>query len=136
MHQSNAWLSSQGIAALVTAVRQAPIERGMRIPPILIVASLPIDVPKGPLAPKFEGAEHKFAGLSAAYQETAVTLGCHFLMPVASPRPAGLMEFIWMRIGIFCWVRRWSVLLPPCCHFKIIVMGVIYSINPGFSRFA
>jgi lysophospholipase L1-like esterase len=57
MHQSNAWLSSQGIAALVTTIRQAPIEPGMPVPPILIV---------------------KFVGLSAAYRETAVTLGCHF----------------------------------------------------------
>ena len=91
MHQSNAWLSSQGIAALVTAVRQAPIERGMRIPPILIVASPPNNVPKGPLAPKFEGAEHKFVGLSAAYRETAVTLGCHFF-DAGSVTPASRID--------------------------------------------
>lgn len=70
MHQSNALFSAQGIAALVTAIRQTPIEPGMPVPSILIVAPPPIDIPKGPLAQKFEGAEHRFIGLSAAYRET------------------------------------------------------------------
>lgn len=78
MHQHNAWHSSQGIQALVTEIRQAPIEPEMPIPPILIVAPPPIDVPKGPIAPKFEGGEHKCVGLAEAYRETADTLECHF----------------------------------------------------------
>jgi lysophospholipase L1-like esterase len=93
MHESNAWLSSQGIAALVTTIRQAPIEPGMPIPPVLIVAPPPIDVPKGPLAPKFEGAEHKFIGVSAAYRETAVALGCHFF-DAGSVTPASRVDGI------------------------------------------
>ena len=93
MHQSNAWLSSQGIGALVTTIRQAPIEPGMPIPPILIVAPPPIDVPKGPLAPKFAGTEHKFVGLSAAYRETAATLGCHFF-DAGSATPASRIDGI------------------------------------------
>lgn len=78
MHPHNAWHSSQGMAALVTAIRQAPIEPGMPVPPILIIAPPPFGVPKGPLAPKFAGAEHASVGLAAALRETAAALGCHF----------------------------------------------------------
>lgn len=78
MHPHNAWHSSQGIAVLVAAIRQAPIEPGMPVPPILIVAPPPIGVPKGPLAPKFAGGEHKCAGLAATHREVAEALGCHF----------------------------------------------------------
>ena len=37
MHDHNAWHSAQGMAALVDAVRRAPIEPGMPVPKILIV---------------------------------------------------------------------------------------------------
>jgi len=78
MHQHNAWQSSQGIAALVSAIRTAPIEPGMPVPPILVVAPPPIRTPKGPIAPKFEGGEHKSAGLAAAYKKTCEEIGCQF----------------------------------------------------------
>lgn len=78
MHPHNAWHASQGIAALVAAIRRAPIEPGMPVPPVLIVSPPPFDVPKGPLAPKFEGAGTKSVGLAEAYRETAATLACHF----------------------------------------------------------
>jgi lysophospholipase L1-like esterase len=77
-HQHGAWHSAQGIAALVTAIRQAPIEPGMPVPPILVVAPPPIGTPKGPLAPKFADAGPRCAGLAAAYRETAAALECHF----------------------------------------------------------
>jgi len=93
MHQNNARLSAQGVGVLVTAIRQAPIEPGMPVPSVLIVAPPPIDVPKGPLASKFEGAEHKFAGLSAAYRETAAELGCHFF-DAGSVTPASRVDGI------------------------------------------
>ncbi|MDR2838407.1 MAG: SGNH/GDSL hydrolase family protein [Azonexus sp.] len=80
MHpQHNAWHSAQGIAALVAAIRQAPIEPGMPTPPILVVAPPPIDAPKGPIAPKFTGAEAAASGLVAAYRQVCDELGCHFL---------------------------------------------------------
>jgi lysophospholipase L1-like esterase len=50
----------------------------MPIPPVLIVAPPPIAVPKGPLAPKFAGGEHKCAGLADAYHEVSAALACHF----------------------------------------------------------
>ncbi|HEY8118061.1 MAG TPA: SGNH/GDSL hydrolase family protein [Methylophilaceae bacterium] len=78
MHPHNASHSAQGITALVNTIRQAPIEPGMPIPPILIVAPPSIDNPKGPLAAKFEGAQKKSEGLAMAFQEIANTLGCHF----------------------------------------------------------
>lgn len=78
MHPHVATHSAQGIAALVNTIRQAPIEPGMPIPPILIMAPPPIDVPKGPLAPKFAGAQQKSAGLADTFRETAELLHCHF----------------------------------------------------------
>jgi lysophospholipase L1-like esterase len=78
MHPHNAWHSAQGMATLAGAVRQAPIEPEMPVPPILILAPPPIETPKGPIAPKFLGAASKCAGLAAAYREVSETLGCHF----------------------------------------------------------
>src|SRR5215475_6601008 len=63
MHPHTAWHSAQGMAALVDAVRRAPIEPGMPLPKILIVAPPAIQEPKGPIAPKFEGAPEKCVGL-------------------------------------------------------------------------
>ncbi|HMV53260.1 MAG TPA: SGNH/GDSL hydrolase family protein [Rhodocyclaceae bacterium] len=78
MHPHNAWHAAQGIAALVNAIRTAPIEPGMPAPPILVVAPPPVETPKGPLAPKFAGAEMKCAGLAQAYRELAQSLHCAF----------------------------------------------------------
>lgn len=78
MHPHTAWHAAQGIAALVAAVRQAPIEPGMPVPPILVIAPPAITVPRGPIAAKFTGAGQKSAGLAAAYRGVAAELGCGF----------------------------------------------------------
>jgi lysophospholipase L1-like esterase len=78
MHETDPWQSSQGIAALVRAIRNAPIEPGMPVPEILVVAPPAIQPPKGPIAPKFRGADAKAVGLSAAYAQVARELGCPF----------------------------------------------------------
>ena len=78
MHPHHAWHAAQGISALVTAIRQAPIEPGMPVPPVLVVAPPPIGTPQGPLAPKFLGGAAKCVGLAAAYREVATTLACPF----------------------------------------------------------
>lgn len=78
-HQNSAWHSAQGLAALVAAVRQAPIEPGMPVPPILVVAPPAITPAQGPATPKFEGGHLRCAGMAAALEEVARTLGCHFL---------------------------------------------------------
>ncbi len=78
MHDHNAWHSSQGILALVQAIRTAPIEPGMPTPPILVIAPPAIRTPQGPIAPKFAGGEIKCAGLAAAYRQVCEEAGCHF----------------------------------------------------------
>jgi lysophospholipase L1-like esterase len=78
MHAHGAWHSAQGMAGLVDAVRRAPVEPGMPIPEILIVAPPAIQKPKGPIAAKFQGAETKSSGLADAFQQVARERGCHF----------------------------------------------------------
>lgn len=79
MHDHNPWHSSQGIAALVSAIRNAPIEPGMPVPPVLVVAPPAMQTPKGPIAPKFVGGEMKSVGLAEAYRAVCAELNCHFL---------------------------------------------------------
>jgi len=50
VHQFTASQSAQGLGTLVQAIRQAPIESGMPIPEILIVAPPAIHEPKGAIA--------------------------------------------------------------------------------------
>jgi lysophospholipase L1-like esterase len=78
MHPHTAAHAAQGIAALVNAVRQAPIEPGMPVPPVLVIAPPPLLDPKGPIAFKFTGAAAKAAGLADAYRAISSELGCHF----------------------------------------------------------
>src|SRR5262245_16060881 len=78
MHQHNAWHSSQGIATLVAAIRNAPIEPGMPVPPVLVVVPPLLRSPSGPIAPKFEGGEEKCIGLASAYEKVCQEAGCHF----------------------------------------------------------
>lgn len=78
MHTNNAWHSAQGIRALITAMRQAPIEPGMAVPPVLLIAPPPITRPKGVIAPKFEGGEIKCQGLAREYEVVAEEMACWF----------------------------------------------------------
>ena len=93
MHDNNPYLSSQGITALVNAIRQAPIEPDMPIPPILIIAPPPMEMAKGPLAAKFEGAGKKSVGLAQAFKETAEALNCQFF-DAGSVTPASKVDGI------------------------------------------
>jgi lysophospholipase L1-like esterase len=76
VHANRAWHAAQGVAALVDAVRRAPIEPGMPVPPVLIVAPPPLDGPRGAMADKFAGGDRRCQGVAAAYREVAATLGC------------------------------------------------------------
>ena len=78
MHEHNAWHSAQGIAALVGAIRRAPVEPEMPIPRVVVIAPPAVCTPKGPIAPKFQGAETKSVGLAEAYQQVARELDCDF----------------------------------------------------------
>jgi lysophospholipase L1-like esterase len=75
---NDAWAAAQGIAALVNEIRKAPIEPGMPVPPILVIAPPLIREPKGPIAPKFKCAETKCDGLAGAYRQIAGEFGCAF----------------------------------------------------------
>ena len=78
VHPHTAWHSAQGIRTLILEVRGAPIEPGMPIPDILVIAPPKIRTPKGSMAPKFAGAEVKCRGLAAEYRKTTEELNCHF----------------------------------------------------------
>ena len=75
---NDAWAAAQGVAALVNEIRKAPIEPGMPAPPILVIAPPLIREPKGPIAPKFKGAEKRCAGLADAYKQMSGDQHCHF----------------------------------------------------------
>ena len=93
VHAHTAWHSAQGMATLVGAIRQAPIEPGMPVPPILILAPPPMGEPRGAIAPKFEGGQQRCAGLAAAYQRVAAELACHFF-DAGSVTPASAVDGI------------------------------------------
>jgi lysophospholipase L1-like esterase len=78
MHEVNAWHSAQGTASLVRAIRAAPIEPGMPVPPVLIVAPPPVRTPKGAIAPKFDGAGAKSKDLPIELEKVAIELDCPF----------------------------------------------------------
>ncbi len=78
MHQLNACQSAQGIGAIISSIRRAPIEPGMPMPAVLIVAPPPIQTAKGAIAPKFDGAEQKAIGLASAIRDIASLAQCHF----------------------------------------------------------
>lgn len=70
-HDNNAWLSAQGVARLIQIIRQAPIEPGMPVPDILLIAPPLIGQPKGAIAGKFDGAERRCQGLVEALHAVA-----------------------------------------------------------------
>ena len=76
--QNDAGSAAQGIATLVDAIRKAPIEPGMPVPPVLIVSPPQIRSPRGTIAAKFRGAELRCVGLAEAYAQVASSLGCSF----------------------------------------------------------
>jgi lysophospholipase L1-like esterase len=63
---------------LVRAIRQAPVEPGMPLPPVLVVVPPLIVAPKGPIAAKFAGAADKCVGLAEAYRDVCAALDCHY----------------------------------------------------------
>ena len=78
VHRFNAWQSAQGLGAIVSAIRRAPIEPGMAIAEILLIAPPEITKAKGTMAQKFDGAEIKAQGLRDAIEAIARELGCKF----------------------------------------------------------
>ena len=78
MHAHDAWHAALGIQALVGAIRGAPIEPGMPVPLVVVVAPPALQEAAGPIARKFGGAARRASGLAAAYREISAGLGCPF----------------------------------------------------------
>jgi lysophospholipase L1-like esterase len=79
VHQNDAWHSGQGLAAVIRAMRRAPIEPGMPVPPILVVAPPPITTPVGkPIWEKFAGAPARSERATDVYAAIAAEMGCPF----------------------------------------------------------
>lgn len=79
VHTHDPWHSAQGVGALIDAIRRAPIEPGMPVPSVLVIAPPALQTSKGAIAPKFAGAEKTSVGLAAAIAAVAREKGCAFL---------------------------------------------------------
>ncbi|MCI0541436.1 MAG: SGNH/GDSL hydrolase family protein [Verrucomicrobiales bacterium] len=77
-HQNGVWHSAQGLAAIIRAIRVAPVEPEMPVPPILIVAPPAIQNPHWAMALKFSGAQLRCVGMAEAYRQVATHEGCSF----------------------------------------------------------
>ncbi len=77
-HDNNAWLSAQGTMKLINIIRQSPIEPGMPIPEIMIIAPPRIIQPKGIISAKFKDAEKRSVGLADALKEVAKDSGVYY----------------------------------------------------------
>ena len=78
VHWYTSWHSAQGIGALINEIRGAPIEPGMPIPEILVIAPPEIRKVRGAMARKFAGAALKCQELAMQYRKVTDELGCHF----------------------------------------------------------
>ncbi len=116
-HQNYAWQSAQGIAALIGAIRGAPIEPGMPVPPILVVAPPPISIAKGTIAPKFEGADQRCRGAAAAYAAVCQELGCRFF-------DAGQVVAVSERDGVHLEARAHEVLGRALAEVLALEIGL------------
>jgi lysophospholipase L1-like esterase len=77
-HENNAWLSAQGTVKLINTIRQAPIEPGMSVPEIMIVAPPKIIKPKGIIANKFNNSEKRSIGLAEELEKIAKENSVHY----------------------------------------------------------
>lgn len=77
-HQLNAWQAAQGVGVLVQTIRQAPIEPGMPVPQILVVAPPRMGVAVGPMAFKFDEPAEKSAPLAECLRVVCQEMGCAF----------------------------------------------------------
>ncbi|MEZ6087350.1 MAG: SGNH/GDSL hydrolase family protein [Pirellulaceae bacterium] len=77
-HNFTASDTARGLTKLVAAIRRAPIEPGMPVPRVLLIAPPPLQASIGPLASKFIDAEAKSAGLAEARRDVAQEVRCEF----------------------------------------------------------
>ena len=77
-HNHNASHATFGLKQLIASIRSAPIEPGMPIPKILVIAPPTIQTPKGNIAQKFKDADKKSIGLATSFVELSKQEGCYF----------------------------------------------------------
>ena len=70
--------SANGIGLIIKEIRQAPLEPGQPMAPILIVCPPLIESPQGEMVEKFNGADKKCRGLVEAYSAVALQNGTGF----------------------------------------------------------
>lgn len=78
-HDHKAADAAHGLQQLIASIRNAPVEPGMPIPEIVVIAPPPIRTPQGDIAQKFKDADRKSLGLAAAFEALSHEQGCHFL---------------------------------------------------------
>lgn len=78
-HSIDSWMSSQGVGKLISIVRSSPIEPGMQVPNILVIAPPKIMLPKGAIANKFKGAELRSIGYVDALEKLANEMDVYFM---------------------------------------------------------
>jgi lysophospholipase L1-like esterase len=110
---NNAWSAAQGIAILIDAIRRAPIEPGMPVPPILVVCPPPIHSPQGVIAAKFAGAENAVWDWRTSIAPYAPRWTAVSSTQPVSPPQAESMGFTWTGISIFRSVWHWRIRSPP-----------------------
>lgn len=77
-HDHTATDAAKGMREIIHAIRNAPIEPGMKTPEILVIAPPPIGEPKGDIAAKFKDGAEKCIGLAQAYKALCQEERCHF----------------------------------------------------------
>lgn len=77
-HNHNASHATFGLKQLIASIRSAPIEPGMPIPKILVIAPPAIQTSKGNIAQKFKDADKKSIGLATSFAELSKQEGCYF----------------------------------------------------------
>lgn len=77
-HSHTAQDATNGMRELIHAIRNAPIEPGMKIPEILVIAPPPIAEPKGDISAKFLGGDKKCIGLAKNYRSLCESEKCYF----------------------------------------------------------
>ena len=91
MHDHRAWHAAQGVATLVHAIRRAPIEPGMPVPEVAVIAPPPLCAPRGAMTDKFARGDEKCVGLADAYAKVATELGCRFF-DAGSVTPSSIVD--------------------------------------------
>jgi lysophospholipase L1-like esterase len=86
VHTNSAALSALGSARLIEIIRSAPVEPGVPVPEILLLAPPIPGKPKGEIKDKFKGVMKRSSGLSDALKAMALQHAVHYFdtAPVVS----------------------------------------------------